>query len=88
MCFLVVVVVLVSQQSPGTKQEDIEAAYLKKDTIYFFQIRAFHYMIVFYKTSMTSMYQQNMDENYLTKRIVRRRPLFVSADPVLKITQR
>lgn len=85
MFLFVVVVVVVSQQSPGTKQEDIEAAYLNKDIFYFFQIRAFRYMIVFYETSK---YQQNMDENYLTKRSVRRRPLFVSADPVLEITQR
>lgn len=76
--------IVVSKQSQGTKQEDIEAAYCNKDQIYLFKIRTFGYMIAFYETSM---YQQNLDQSYVTKRSVRRRPLFLS-NTSLKTTER
>ncbi|KAJ7337325.1 Zinc finger CCCH-type antiviral [Desmophyllum pertusum] len=73
-----------TKQSPGTKQEDIEAAYLKEDKMYFLQNGTFNYIITFYETSM---YQRNMDPRYFTKRRVRRRPLFAS-ESVLQTTHR
>lgn len=82
--FFLFIVCVVSYQSLGTKQEDIEAAYLNEDQLYLFQIGAFNYMIAFYETSM---FQTNLDPQYLTKRSVRRRPLFVS-ESALQTTQR
>ncbi|XP_078357686.1 protein mono-ADP-ribosyltransferase TIPARP-like isoform X3 [Oculina patagonica] len=72
-----------TKQSTGTKQEDIEAAYLNEERIYFFQIGPSKYIITFYETSM---YQRNMDPSYLTMRSVRRRPLFAS-QPALQTLQ-
>ncbi|KAL9987960.1 hypothetical protein ACROYT_G002347 [Oculina patagonica] len=65
-----------TKKSTGTKQEDIEAAYLNEERIYFFQIGTSKYTITF--RHETSMYQRNMDQRYLTTRSVRRRPLFAS----------
>ena len=56
-------------------QEEIEAAYLKQDKEYSFRIGQFKYRLIF---SKKSMYQENLDQRYLTRRCVRRRPLFIA----------
>ena len=56
-------------------QEKIEDAFCKEDKAYFFHTAKFYYMLVFHETSM---YQKNMAPCYLTRRSVRRRPLFVA----------
>ncbi|CAH1237997.1 PARP12 [Branchiostoma lanceolatum] len=52
--------------------DDIERAYLTKRPWYNFQTDEYSYILDF-----TEMYQQNLDQRYSTKRLVRRRPVFV-----------
>lgn len=65
----------VLQVSSKITQENMEAAYLNDEQVYFFHIDKFNYMITFYEKSM---YQRNMNPSYFTKRDVRRRPQFVA----------
>lgn len=62
-------------QSSGAKQEKIEAAYLNDERTYSFGSGSHNYILKFCETPM---YQMNTDPDLLTKRQVRRRPLFAS----------
>ncbi|XP_078703754.1 protein mono-ADP-ribosyltransferase PARP12-like [Branchiostoma floridae x Branchiostoma belcheri] len=62
-----------STKSPSNiTSDDIEQAYLQKQSSYNFQTDEFPYILDF-----TGMYQQNLNPRYSTKRLVRRRPVFV-----------
>ncbi|XP_019632059.1 PREDICTED: poly [ADP-ribose] polymerase 12-like [Branchiostoma belcheri] len=52
--------------------DDIERAYLQKQSSYNFRTDEFPYILDF-----TGMYQQNLNPRYSTMRLVRRRPVFV-----------
>ena len=56
-------------------QEEIEAAFLREEEEYSFCIGQYKYKLIFHEKSMN---QKNMDPRYLTRRSVRRRPLFVA----------
>ncbi|CAH3138354.1 unnamed protein product [Pocillopora meandrina] len=64
-----------TMQSSGTKQEQIEAAYLNGEGFYPFRSGSHNYILTFYETPM---HQINIDPNLQTRRFVRRRPVFVS----------